>query len=120
MPMQLVFEDLWTIPIQLDARLHEALDVQRERASRSEMVEVLEQRLSACFANSLIECLDADLRLPSNNQLAYAADIARELGVPIPADALRYRGAMCDFIDRFEDTFNQRRARHQKARSPDV
>jgi hypothetical protein len=120
MPMQLVFEDLWIIPIQLDARLHEALDVQRERASRSEMVDVLEQRLSACFANSLIECLDADLRLPSSNQLGYAADIARELGIPIPADALRYRGAMCEFIDRFADTFNQRRAQYLRSQSSDA
>jgi hypothetical protein len=120
MPMQLVFEDDWVIPIPLDARLHEALDVQRARASRSEMVDALVQRLSTCFANSLTECLDTDLRLPSQSQLGYAMDIARELGVAIPADALRYRGAMGEFINRFADSFNQRRARYQPTRLPDA
>jgi hypothetical protein len=118
MLLQLVFEDQWFIPVPVDDRLQEALDVQRERAYRGEMDEAFTDRLSACISNSLAECLDPDLQLPTANQMKYATDIARELGVAIPADALRYRGAAHEFIDRFEEMFRANRQRRGIAMGP--
>ena len=105
MLLQLVYEDQWVIPVPVDARVHEALDVQRERALRCEMDEVFTYQLSVCVANSLAAFLDPDLQLPTANQVKYTTDIARQLGISIPADALRYRGAAHEFIERFEEPF---------------
>jgi len=113
-PLQLLFEDRWTIPIDVDARLREALDVQHARTAHSEMTEAFVARLSNCISASIAACLDPDLQLPSPNQIRYATDIARELGVALPADALRYRGAATDFIERFVEAF--RTSREQRKR----
>ena len=120
MPLQLVFEERWSISVQVDSRLCEALDQQRERALQSEMDEVFADRLSTCIANSLIECLDVDLQLPTASQVKYATDIARELGLALPADALRYRGAAHEFIDRFRKTFRASRQWRGSSASEEV
>lgn len=112
MLLQLVFEDQWFIPVPVDSRLQEALDMQRERAFKDDLDMAFINRLSACISNSLSECLDSDLQLPTFNQVKYATDIARELGIPLPADALRFRGAAHDYIHRFEETFRSSRLRH--------
>ncbi len=114
MLVQLVFEDQWSIPVPMDDRLQEALGVQRERAYREESDLAFVERLSTCFANLLTECLDPDLQLPTDSQMKYATDIARELGVSLPADALRFRGAAHEFIDRFEDAFRTNRERRRR------
>lgn len=118
MLLQLVFEDQWSIPVLMDDRLQEALGVQRERASGEEFDLAFAERLSACFANSLAECLDTDLQLPTDSQVKYAMDIARELGVSLPADALRFRGSAHEFIDRFEDAFRASRERRRRVACP--
>lgn len=50
------------------------------------------------------------LQLPSARQLKFAVDIAQELGVDLPAEALRYRGVCADFIERFIEPFKTKRA----------
>lgn len=109
MDLRLVFEDRWVIPVSLDARVQEALDVQRERALQSEMDEAFTYKLSTCIANSLAEFLAPDLQLPTPSQVKFATDIARELGISLPADVLRYRGAAHEFIGRFEEAFRASR-----------
>lgn len=117
MLLQLVFEDQWFIPVAVDDRLQEALGVQRERAYLDELDVAFMERLSVCISNSLAACLDVDLQLPTDNQLKYATDIARELGMSLPADALRFRGAAHEFIDRFETTFRASRERRRSTAS---
>lgn len=114
MLLQLVFEDQWSIPVPMDDRLEEALGVQRERACRDELDVAFVERLSECLAQSLAACLDTDLQLPTDSQVKYAMDIARELGVSLPADALRFRGAAHEFIDRFADAFRASRERRRR------
>ncbi|EIL90926.1 hypothetical protein AB7849_14115 [Rhodanobacter sp. 115] len=115
MLLQLVFEDQWSIPVLMDDRLQEALGMQRERACREECDLMFAERISTCFANSLEECLDTDLQLPTDSQVKYAMDIARELGVSLPADALRFRGAAHEYIHRFEDAFRASRERRRRS-----
>lgn len=118
MPLQLVFEDQWSILVPMDDRLEEALGVQRERACRDEFDLAFVERLSECFANSLAACLDTDLQLPTDSQVKYAMDIARDLGVSLPADVLRFRGAAHDFIGRFEEAFRSGRERRRRPTIP--
>jgi hypothetical protein len=109
MPLQLVVDDEGGIPIPLDDNVREAWVLQYDRASSSGGIDRFRERLAMCFASCLAECLDPDLKPPTEAQLRYATDIARQLGIPLPAEALRFRGAMAEFIDRFADTLRQKR-----------
>jgi hypothetical protein len=114
MLLQLAFDDQWIIPIPIDARLHEALEAQVDRAIRGEREQLLLQRLGASIAIAIDGCLDADLKLPTDAQLKYATDIARELNIALPGDALRFRGAIAQFIERFSKNFQASRERHRR------
>lgn len=109
MPMQLVLDDDSGIPIPLDDDVREAWILQFDRASACDGVDVLCDRLAECFAHSLAECLDPDLKPPTEPQVRYATDISRRLGVALPAEALRFRGAMAEFIERFAELHRNRR-----------
>lgn len=50
-----------------------------------------------------------DLRLPTEAQIRYATVISRDLRVTRPAEALRYRGSMSEFIERFAASHKARR-----------
>ena len=43
-----------------------------------------------------------------------ATTITRELKVTLSGDALRYKGSMTEFIDRFGDVFKARRGRRSR------
>ena len=107
--MRLVLNDEEDIPIPVDGPIHEAWILQYDRAIHSGSIESLQARLAQCFAMSLTECLDADLKPPTPAQVQYATDIARQLGIPLPPEALRFRGPMGEFIDRFAEAFRQKR-----------
>lgn len=98
--MQLILDDDSDIYIPLDEATRAAWLVQCGRAEIDGAMDRLRLRLAQCFASSLIDCLDADLRPPSPAQLKFATDLARKFGVPLPAEAIRFRGEMMDFIER--------------------
>ena len=106
--MQLVLDDDSDIPLPLDEPTRAAWLVQCGRAEIDGATERLRQRLAQCFATSLMECLDADLRPPSAAQLKYATDLARTLGISLPAEAIRFRGEIMDFIDRHKEALRVR------------
>lgn len=99
------------VTFTLDESISEAwLQQQVRRDSPGGRIDLVD-RLAACLTNSMLQCLDVDLMPPTRAQINYAADIARELGISLPFEALRSRGAMSDFIARYVDVF---RDRHQK------
>lgn len=110
--MRLVLNDDEDIPIPLDDPISEAWAIQYGRALQTGSIESFQARLAQCFATSLIECLDADLKPPTPAQVQYATDIARQLGIPVPPEVLRFRGSMGQFIDRFSEALRQKRRGH--------
>lgn len=110
--MRLVLDDEDDVPIPLDDPTQEAWILQYGRALHSGCLESFQVRLAQCFAISLTECLDADLKPPTSAQVQYATDIARQLGIPVPPDVLRFRGPMGEFIDRFAEVLRQKRKGH--------
>lgn len=107
--MQLVLTDEDAISIPIDDCVREAWILQYNRAHLSGGIDRFRERLAVCFAISLAQCLDSDLQPPTSTQMAYATSIARELGVALPAETLRFRGAMSDFIDRFSESLSRKR-----------
>jgi hypothetical protein len=114
MSFQLVIDEELGIPIPLDNLAQEAWQIQYGRAAEQGTIEGFYQRLGTCFATTLNECLDPDLKPPTEAQLKYATAIARDLNVALPPEALRFRGSMADFLGRFAEAHKQqRRTRHQ-------
>jgi hypothetical protein len=118
MSLQLVIDEDIGIPIPVDALTQEAWHIQLDRATEQGTFAGFCERLATCFAVTLTECLDADLKPPTQPQIKYAMDIVRDLNVPLPSEALRFRGAMTDFLGRFSEIHKQRRSRTSGA-SPD-
>jgi hypothetical protein len=109
MPVQLVLDDEGGISIPLDDCTREAWALQCDRAIHAGKLEGLQERVAMCFALSLSECLDSDLKPPTAAQLKFATDISRELGVALPSEALRYRGSMGEFINRYAEALRSKR-----------
>jgi hypothetical protein len=118
MPLQLVIDNEQGIPIPLDELTEEAWALQLGRAATQGGVDSLCERLAICFAATLAECLDADLRRPTEAQLKYAMAIARDLNVALPSEALRFRGSMAAFLTQFAETHKQKRRSHYHGGEP--
>jgi hypothetical protein len=104
--MQLVlvgYEDDFQLP--LDRFTAELLAIRAIEAKEANKL----TELSACLAEVIREALQSganrELREPTAPQVTYAIDIARELGIPLPAEVLRYRGCMSAFLARFSVHF---------------
>lgn len=112
MSIQLVVDGSDGIEIPLEDSLLAAWRLQLDRAALTRSTFAMTERLAACFAASLCQCLDPDLRPPTEKQLRHALTIARELNIPISADAMRYRGSMLAFIKSHEPNLKEGATRH--------
>lgn len=65
--------------------------------------------LAYVISASIPESVDYDLRPPTEAQVKFATAIARSLGLALPAEVLRYRGPMHEFLSAHKDAFNDRR-----------
>jgi hypothetical protein len=109
MTLVLVYEDLWSVDLHVDEGLVNALDANRARAIDQDAYQAFELRLQVCISRAIGGFLELDFQLPSTRQIRYATDIARELGIDIPAEALRYKEACKEFIERFVEAFKSKR-----------
>lgn len=100
MPLLLVHPavDL-TLELYVSPALEEAIALQwervRKRTVRDSYVKALEDRLQ----DLLRDCLDWDLKPPTDAQVAYATVLAARHGVSVPSEALRYRFHMAMFLE---------------------
>jgi hypothetical protein len=102
----------WEMTIPLEIAVSEALRVQMARLQADDKnLPQLCRRIAERMAISILEVLDVDLKPPTEAQISYALAIARDLNVNLPGEALLFRGAMSDFLDRFIPLFNQRHGR---------
>ncbi|WP_052697929.1 hypothetical protein [Luteibacter yeojuensis] len=105
-----------SVTFTLDESISQAwLQQQLRRDSPASRIDLVD-RLAACLTTSMLQCLDADLVPPTASQIIYATDIARELGVSLPYEALRHRSAMSEFIGRYVETFRHRHTRRVGAK----
>ncbi len=120
MPLLLIDADLdllVEVPMTPDAR--DALTLQCRRLADERSRSSFEQRLGDQLAPALTDCLDWDLKPPSSAQITFATSIARQLGVDLPADVLRLRGAMNAYLDKHGETFKQQQQARRAAKPQD-
>lgn len=100
----------WEFEVPLDGAVSESLRVQMARLHPDhENYWPIVERIGATFSRSVVEVLDPELRPPSDAQVSFALAIARELNVNLPGEALIFRCAMKEFLDRYSDLFYSRR-----------
>lgn len=100
MPLLLVHPALdLTLELYVSPDLEEAIALQwervRKRTVRDTYVKALEYRLQ----DLLRECLDWDLKPPTDAQVAYATVLAARHGISVPSEALSYRFHMAMFLE---------------------
>ena len=94
--------------------VYDDLDLSLDLPSAPGMAEAIGMQIERClvpggasgFAWRLIgeitNMLDADLQPPSPQQMTVATLLAKALNISIPGEALRYRGCMTEFLDRYQ------------------
>jgi len=60
------------------------------------------------LVGEITNMLDVDLQPPSPQQMTVATLIAKALNVSLPGEALRYRGCMAEFLDRYQPLLDDR------------
>ncbi len=104
MGLRLVDDDLdLSLELTLPPSARNALGIQLQRTlfgSSTFFGERLAQQLS--------DMLDSDLQPPSKAQLSYAISISKALDVSLPAEAMKFRGSMSDFLARYAPIYKSR------------
>lgn len=87
--------------IALDATpgLLESLQEQWSRLQHDPERESFGARLSGRVIPILADCLDWDLKPPTNAQISFAVSIAKKLQLEIPSGVLQRRSDMAEFLD---------------------
>ena len=105
-----------SLDLPLDPASREALGIQIQRSASNSTRNTFGSRL----VEKLVEIVDADLKPPTERQVAFAIHLAKELGISIPAEALRFRGSMTEFLTRFEEAYRDRSPFKQPERESDI
>lgn len=100
MPLLLVHPGVdLTLELYVSPALEEAMALQwervRKRTVRDTYVKALEYRLESL----LRDCLDWDLKPPTEAQISYATLLGARHGVSVPSEALSYRFHMAMFLE---------------------
>lgn len=98
----------WTEELVLGDHAYELLALQLECYLEQGTSDTFAHWLAHALSGALPEAVMYELRPPSEAQTKYAMAIARTLGLPLPPEVLRYRGAMHTFLAANTDAFRQR------------
>jgi len=90
--------------------IESSLRLQWERVRQDSMVrDSFRRRVEDSLASTIGQCLDCNIKEPTPAQLAFATVIAKKLGISLPAEALRYRGQMAEFLEKHAPEFKSGR-----------
>lgn len=102
----------WELVLPIREATLEALRLQVRRLNTKEIfLGPICERIGQKISETVLDVLDPDLRPPTEAQVKFAIDIARELQINLPGEALQFRGAMHEYLERFSALFYARRNR---------
>ena len=90
-----------TLELYVSPRLEEALTIQYERIKDRKVRDTFVKRLEAQVETLLRDSLDWDIKEPTAAQLNYATLVAKQLGIPLPSEAKRYRYYTAMFLETY-------------------
>ena len=80
-----------SIELQISEPVEQALAIQWERLHDRAARDAFCRRMTSQLDGVIPESIDWDIKEPSPAQLSFAMALSKELDVPIPPDALRFR-----------------------------
>lgn len=96
-----------SLELYVSDRLEEALTIQFERIKDRRVRDTFIRKLERSLESLLVESIDWDLKQPTEAQLNYAILIAKQLEIPLPSEARKYRFHAAMFLETYA---NQARA----------
>lgn len=98
-----------SIELVVAEHVEKALALQWERLKDKADREAFCRRMSQQLDNVIPEAIDWDIKEPTPAQVSYAMVLSKQLDVPIPPEALRYRGQMHEFLEKHSQLSKERR-----------
>lgn len=98
-----------SIELQISEPVEQALAIQWERLHDRAARDAFCRRMTSQLDGVIPESIDWDIKEPSPAQLSFAMALSKELDVPIPPDALRFRGSMFEFLEAHSRMAKERR-----------
>jgi len=100
MPLLLVHPSVdLTLELYVSSALEEAIAIQWERVRKRTVRETYVKALEYRLQELLTDCLDWDLKPPTDAQVSYATLLAARHGISVPSEALSYRFHTAMFIE---------------------
>ena len=104
MPLYLVNPAVeMTLELYVSNRLEEALTIQYERIKDRRVRDTFVRRLEKRLECLLVESMDWDLKEPTEAQLNYATLVAKQIGIPLPSEARKYRFHTAMFLETYAE-----------------
>ena len=92
-----------TLELFVSPRLEEAVAIQFERIKDRNVRDTFVRKMEKQLEGLLMQCMDWDLKEPTEAQVAYATLIAKRLGIAIPSEARKYRFHMAMFLETYAE-----------------
>lgn len=92
-----------SLELYISSRLEEALTIQYERIKDRRVRETFVKKLEKRLESLLGESMDWDLKAPTEAQLNYATLMAKQLGIPLPSEARKYRFHTAMFLETYAE-----------------
>lgn len=92
-----------TLELFISTRLEEAVAIQFERIKDRKVRDTFVRKLEKRLEGLLVECMDWDLKEPTEAQVTYAILVAKQLGIPLPSEARKYRFHMAMFLESYAE-----------------
>ncbi|WP_165782323.1 hypothetical protein [Solilutibacter silvestris] len=99
------------VPLQVE----EAFAIQWERLKTSKEREKFANRVAQQLQLVLPQCVDWDIREPTQAQLTYAQLIAQQLGIPLPSEARKFRYHTAMFLETYSEQVKPKRSQDPSA-----
>lgn len=96
------------IKLPVPEPLLQALEIQWGRLEDAEARDAFGRRLAPLICALIPDTLDWDIKEPTAAQVAFAMDISKKLGVPLPSEVLRFRKQMHEFLEMHAPTLKSR------------
>lgn len=98
-----------SIELLISDQVEQALSLQWERLKDRTAREAFCRRMTQQLDSVIPESIDWDIKEPTAAQVSYAMVLSKQLDVPIPPSALRYRGQMHEFLERHSQLSKEKR-----------
>lgn len=89
-----------SIELFISENVERALALQWERIKDRAARDAFCRRMTSQLESVIPDSIDWDIKEPTSAQISFAMVLSKELDVPIPPEALRFRGNMHEFLDK--------------------